>query len=172
VAFSPDGKTLAVGTGNWQEKKNGILRLYDTGTGQMIKEFAGSDGYIFHLQFLKDGRHLLANNAGAGCSIWDIESGKMTEIYRKEQDTRWVETSRDEKQIITTVSLGTVQIWNRNESQPRVNFKASDKFVHVATFSPDGKQIIVGAEDGTLSIWQNEPGKQTQVVESTAAAPE
>jgi WD40 repeat protein len=169
VTFSPDGKTLAVGTGNWREKKLGWLAFYDTQTGRKIKELAKNTGYIFHLQYLKDGRRLLANNAGAGCAVWDVETGEMVETYRKEQDTRWVEISHDEKQVIATVQPGVVQVWNRGESQPRDSFEVSDKFVHCATFSPDGKRILVGDEAGHLSVWERQPIPPKQVVESPAA---
>lgn len=169
VTFSPDGKTFAIGTGNWREKKLGWLAFYDTQTGKQIKELAKNTGYIFHLQYLKDGKHLLANNAGAGCAIWDVETGEMVETYRKEQDTRWVEISRDEKQIIATVQPGMIQVWNRNETEPWASFKASDKFVHCATFSPDGKRVIITDEAGDLSVWEVQSTTPTQVAESPTA---
>ena len=167
VTFSPDSKRIAVGTGSWRDNKTGRVTLYDSETGKRIKELEKSDGYVFHLQFLKNGRHLLANNAGAGCSIWDVESGEMVETYRQEQDTRWVEISADEQRIIATHKPGMVSIWNRNQSTPVVSFEASDKFVHCATFSPDGKHFLVGDEAGALSLWEMRKPAQTQVAEST-----
>ena len=163
LAFSPDGKMLAVGTGNWRDNKPGHITLYNPEDGKKIKEFANSEGYVFDLQFLKDGKHLLAGNARVGCAIWNVETGQIEESYRPDQDTRWVEISRDETRLIACTKPGLVQIWNRNESQPIASFKASEKFVHCATFAPDGKHVLVADEAGALSVWEMKPSAQTQV---------
>ncbi len=163
LAFSPDSKILAVGTGNWRDNKPGHITLYNPEDGKKIKEFADSEGYVFDLQFLKDGKHLLAGNARVGCAIWNVETGKIEESYRPDQDTRWVEISRDETRIIACAKPGLVQIWDRNESQPIASFKASEKFVHCATFAPDGKHVLVADEAGALSVWEMKPSAQTQV---------
>ncbi len=163
LAFSPDSQILAVGTGNWRDGKRGRITLYDPEDGRKIKEFAGSDGYVFDLQFLKDGKHLLAGNAGVGCAIWNVETGQLEESYRREQDTRWVEISRDETRLIACAKPGLVQIWKRNQAEPIASFKASDKFVHCATFAPDGKHVLVADEAGALSLWEMKSSSQNQV---------
>jgi WD40 repeat protein len=174
VAFSPDGKLLAVGTGDWKAKKNGKITLLDPQTGERVKSLEGSDGLIFHLQFLKNGR-LLAANAGAGvgagsgaggAAVWNVEDGRVEETYQTEGSARWVEISRDEKQVVATHG-GSVSVWNRGESAPLATFAASDKFVHCAAFSPDGKQLAVGDEASTLSIWELRDTPASAVAEST-----
>jgi WD40 repeat protein len=77
VAFSPDGRRLAVGTGDWKAKEDGRITLLDPQTGARLKTLEGSNGLVFHLQFLKDGQHLLAANAGAGVAIWTVETGRI-----------------------------------------------------------------------------------------------
>jgi WD40 repeat protein len=78
-----------------------------------------------------------------------------------------VEISRDEEQVIATSQLGMVQVWRRNNSEPLATVKASEKFIHCAAFSPDGKQILVCDEAGDLSVWEKQKTSGTQVVETT-----
>jgi len=170
VAFSPDSRTIAVGTGNLGEKKEGQILLYDTQTGEKVKELENSDGYVFHLQFLKDGKRLLAANGGAGCVIWNTETGEMDELYRSVEDTRWVEIDREEKRLIATARVGEVFLWNRHTSAPVVSLKASEKFIHCATFSPDRRHIVVADEAGALTLWQMTNAKQTQIAKSDDSA--
>ncbi len=169
VAFSPDGKLLATGTGNWREKKNGQITLWNPETGERLKTLEGSEGLVFQLQFLKNSRHLLSGKPGVGLCIWNVESGKVEETYNTLGYTRWIEISRDERRIVASHSLGMVTLWNRNVSQPNLEFKASEGFIHMAALSPDGKQIVVADEASTLSVWKLHETPEPQVVETTAA---
>lgn len=166
VAFSPDSRIMAIGTGNLGMNEQGQITLYDPQTGERTQELKNSDGYVFHLQFLKDGKRLLAANGGAGCVIWDVETGEMEEIYRAVEDTRWVEIDRDEKRLIASARIGEVFLWNRNIPAPSAFIKASDKFIHCTTFSPDGRHVLIADEAGKLSIWEISNSKTTQITKS------
>lgn len=170
--FSPDSQILAVGTGNLGEKKEGHILLYDTQTGEKKKDLDNSNGYVFHLQFLKDGKRLLAANGGAGCGIWNTETGEMEELYRAVEDTRWVEIDRDEERLIASARVGEVFLWNRYVSAPVVSLKASEKFIHCATFSPDGRHIVVADEAGALTLWEITDTQQSQVAKPNTSAEE
>jgi tricorn protease-like protein len=147
-------------------KEEGRILLYDPQTGKMVKELEKSGGYVFHLQFLKDGKRLLAANGGAGCAIWNIETEEMEEIFRTANDTRWVELEREENRIIATARVGEVFLYHRSGVVANASVKASEKFIHCATFSPDGQHIAVADEAGELTIWEMTSPKQSPVAKS------
>jgi WD40 repeat protein len=77
VAFSPDGRTLAV------EEDSGI-RLWEVASGQERTRFAGHEGFIGHdgrirsirsLAFSADGRVLVSAGADTTAMVWDVTGG-------------------------------------------------------------------------------------------------
>jgi hypothetical protein len=67
VAFSPDGKTLAVGDGT-------AVQLLDAATGKAVRKVAGMTEVV-SVAFSPDGR-LIAVGAGNAVRLFDVASGK------------------------------------------------------------------------------------------------
>jgi RNA polymerase sigma factor (sigma-70 family) len=65
LAFSPDGRRLAVG-GRW------TVRVWDLGTERPVRAFAGHRGTITALAFSPDGRRLASASEDSTALIWDV----------------------------------------------------------------------------------------------------
>ena len=79
VAFSPDGKALAVGYTAFE--RPGQITLLDPATGREIRTLIQpKDGYnsasLYALAFSPDGR-MLATGLYTGVAIWDVEKGHL-----------------------------------------------------------------------------------------------
>ncbi|MEI7688503.1 MAG: beta-propeller fold lactonase family protein, partial [Planctomycetota bacterium] len=79
VAYSPDGKRLAMCRGNIeQEGPTGKVTLLDPSTGKKIREFTpghsrGANDIAFH----PDGKHLFSAGRDQLVKIWQLEDGKL-----------------------------------------------------------------------------------------------
>ena len=69
VAFSPDGRWLAAGSGG------GGLRLWELETGQ-VRALAGHQAGLRSVTFSPDGRHLLSTDAGGLIVQWNARTGE------------------------------------------------------------------------------------------------
>lgn len=77
VAFSPDGKLLAVTCGEMPSEKLGksIIHVYNIATGKKIHEFEPPIGFRQWVYFYPDGKKLIAAG-GRTILIWDLIQGK------------------------------------------------------------------------------------------------
>ena len=64
LAWSPDGRTLAVGDRN--------IQLWEVATLKVRREFTGHEGQIRALAFSPDGRLLGSGSADTTVLIWDV----------------------------------------------------------------------------------------------------
>jgi internalin A len=85
LAFSPDGKTLAMGVGGLfgEKKKPGSVQLWDLTTGKKRASMPGPDGSILSLGFTPDGKTLVsvgsvneAKELNSQLTLWDVATAK------------------------------------------------------------------------------------------------
>src|SRR5271166_4885864 len=65
VAFSPDGKLLAIGTGDWRTENPGEVELWDPASGKHISNAWHSPRDVKALAFAPDGKRLAIAHAAA-----------------------------------------------------------------------------------------------------------
>jgi WD40 repeat protein len=72
VAFSPDGKTLAVGVGVLEDQTPGAAILYDVATGQVRATVPGHQGAVTCMAFSPDGKMLASADSRGTLKLWDV----------------------------------------------------------------------------------------------------
>ena len=75
LAFAPDGKTLAVGTGN---KK---IHLWDVATHKLIKTISGHQHAVCELAFSADGTILASGDTGGKIHLWELATRRPLKTY-------------------------------------------------------------------------------------------
>lgn len=107
LAWSPDGKTLAVGT--WQ-----ALQLWDAASGRQTATFAVPNGQFYQLAWSPDGQLLAAGVDDNTLRIWDMRTNNLLKTL---QGTGGVVLSvawsaRGDR-LAAGNSDGSVQVWER-----------------------------------------------------------
>lgn len=86
VRFSPDGKTLAVGTGGrlyHEEKDKANVELWAFASGKLLRRWSADADSVFCLAFAPNGKILASGGAADGAAIWEAATGKL--LYRKHE---------------------------------------------------------------------------------------
>jgi WD40 repeat protein/class 3 adenylate cyclase/energy-coupling factor transporter ATP-binding protein EcfA2 len=157
VAFSPDGRLLAVGTLP-QPPARSEVQLWDVASRRKIGIALTSEGQASP-QFSQDGRLLAAHDGQGGIVLWDVagrrQYGRTLEADVPGGHAHAVAAfSPDNRTLVTGGRLGQVRFWDpatgAKLAEPATTH--ADIVVDLA-FSPDGRLLASGSADGTVIVW-------------------
>ncbi len=103
IAFSPDGKTLAIGY------LDGTIKLLDPASGQELASWSGGTQAVSGLAFSPDGK-ILASGAGDKINLWEVSSGKELSNLDISNVTS-LAFSPDGKFILSRSFYSMVRLW-------------------------------------------------------------
>jgi WD40 repeat protein len=176
VAFSPDGKTLATGSNEFNSG-TGLGRLWNVAKRQQI---GGPLAGVVSVAFSPDGKTLATGGAtgsawGDGTlRLWDAATHRQigSPITVAARERRLVSVpglkplaigsgpvysvafSPDGKTLATGSADGSVRLWDAaTRRQIGGPFIGPANAVNSVAFSPDGKTLATGNQDGTVRLW-------------------
>jgi WD40 repeat protein len=149
VARSPDGRSIALGSGS------GRLELWDAGSGKLVRTLRDSGPYFSQLRYSPDGKFLAVGQSDFTAVLWDV--GKGTEVRRLQlppsegRPGSWFDGlafSPDGRFLATSADPDRTRLWE----------VASGKEVWqapqhgAAGFAPDGKTLVTSNWDQPLQF--------------------
>ena len=171
IAFSPDGKSLAV------SGSDKFIYIFDASTKSVIKKLNGNGKPLKSISFSPNGEYLFALNDDGEMSVWHLPDEKLlrgTKAMRGIFRTISNEFSKDGKYFLF-VNEGNFGVWQTSDLKQLDGFKTAEKYeskggemtigydrvpVYSATFINDGKEIIASHYDGSWRVWNVSSGKQ------------
>ena len=122
LAFSPDGKTLAVGysqNGTWALPGN--VQFWSTKDGKLLGSFlAHEGGMVRSLAYTKDGKTLLTASYDQTIKLWDLKNDKATIKATMNGHTGpiWgIALSPDGRYLASASSDKTVRLWRMADAE-------------------------------------------------------
>jgi WD40 repeat protein len=158
--FSSDGQLILVGG------YDGILRLYQTQTGQEIRRFEGHSAPVNSVAFSRDDKLILSGSGDFHdrdytARLWDAETGK--EIKRFEghkMDVTSVAFSPDDKYALTGSFDKTAILWDVHTGKEVRRFIGHIDGINAALFSPNGLLTLTVSSDQTARLWKTSTGEE------------
>lgn len=112
LAFSPDGKTIAVGGSDSQ------VHLFQTGDGKLIRSMPGHTSAVAGLAFHPSGALLASAGKDRTVRLWNPANGQLVKAL--EGHTSWVQGvaffARGTR-VASAGADGTVRLWDLTESK-------------------------------------------------------
>ncbi|HXX94462.1 MAG TPA: PDZ domain-containing protein [Planctomycetota bacterium] len=148
LAFSSDGKRLAVGVGN-------AIVIYDTDSWCEVRRLGGFPNALVSLGWSPDARRLAAGGQEGAVALWDLSEGGSPRAL--EGHTAYVGAvvfSPDGRTVLTGSHDGSVRLWDPAEGRERrVLLVQGPAGALSAAFSRDGRRVAVGLGDGDVHVW-------------------
>lgn len=150
LAFSPDGKTLAVAGYK-------CVRLLDS-TGNPFRILAGPSHQVQCLAFSPDGKTLAAGGGLPGENgevvLFDFSTGKPRRTLGEHTEVVTSVAFKPNAAEIATASLDkTIKIWDAATGKLLRNLKDHADAVFSVAYSPDGKYLATASGDRTVKLF-------------------
>ena len=158
LAFSPDGKILASGTGFSASP----IRLWDVATGKEIGRLEGHGSWVSSLMFWPDGKKLASSSGDQTIRIWDVASRKCLDVLRGHRQEVWrLALLPDGKTLVSGAKDGTVCFWDTSVTHPH-QFSITMPAHDIANwhFASDGHSILILDGEGHVTRWGGEDFQQ------------
>ena len=175
IAFTPDGKTLAVGMLDYG-KSNHTIRLYEIGTGKLVRTISGLTRHADRLEFSRDGRFLFAVLHDDRFAIWDIANA--TQMNLDEFPTVVTDLAFAANGQHVALAVGeygktkSIQVHEVAGGKLVKRLDREDAAAWSLTYSPDGRSLCwlqpsptpapAAARYTEVQVWDVESGKLRQ----------
>ena len=159
LAFSPDGKTLAVGSG--EPSRSGDITLWDMATGKVVKNYADHHiDSVLALDFTPDGKLLASGGADKAVRVTDLSTGKVVKVFEGHTHHVLGLTWRaDGRMLASSGADNVVKVWDWTTGDRRKSIDGWDKEVTGISYLGAADQFATGAGDNKLRLLTSDGGE-------------
>jgi WD40 repeat protein len=147
IAYSPDGKWLAVGL------DNGSVRLLDVIRQQEIHLLKGHTDRIYSVAFAPDNKTIASASWDHTVRLWDVATGLELRMLTAHEDKVFsVAFAPNGKVLASSDSRGVVHLWEPASGNLLKSLKSKGKITAAVAFSADSQRLATSNADYRVNI--------------------
>jgi WD40 repeat protein/transcriptional regulator with XRE-family HTH domain len=162
VVFSPDGKYVL--TGGY----DGIARLFDVQTGQVVRQFTGNEERRgMRAIFSPNGGSIFASSIDGSVWKWDLKSGAVQLHLSYDDALADIKISPDGTRLLTASLDKNARLLDAQTGATICQFSGHTDQLRDVAFSADARYVATSSLDGTARLWKTDSCEPLRVFSST-----
>ncbi|MFW5691977.1 MAG: protein kinase domain-containing protein [Chloroflexota bacterium] len=155
VAFDPTDSIIAAGG------SDGTVALWDTATGELLRQFGDHNGAVAGLEFSSDGMRLATGSYDGTAALWDPSNGaRLLTLEGHLNRINDVAFLPDDTGLVTASWDNTIRLWDTATGETLRQFIGHGDRIQTVRVSTDGQYIYSGAGDTTMRMWDIMSGQE------------
>ena len=175
LAFSPDGKTCAIGRGKY-------LLLIDAASGRCLRVLGGHEGMVAGAVFSNDGSKIATSAFDTAdedqvtsysknrkldftARLWNVSDGRCLRVFAGHtKSVVGLAISADGSRIVTGSDDSSAKLWDAENGKCLLTLTGHEHGIGSVAIAPDGNTILTGSGDHTARLWDAKSGRCLQVL--------
>jgi WD40 repeat protein len=162
-AFSPDGKTLAIGEGHGQ------VDLWELGKPRLRSVLNGHSADVKVLAFARDSLSLFTGSDDGKVLRWNVTTVESSILQAGQGPVRAMALSREGGILATCSRDVDINLWDLEKNLLITNLHGHHTSLRAMEFSPDGKLLASADYGGTLALWDVAARRSTALFQAHTA---
>lgn len=164
LAYSPDGRTLASGSGR-SRGRDGTVLLWDAASMRVCATFQGpeeDEPTVNCVAFSPDGRTLASIHDVKVINLWDVPEGRQRAVLpSRDSASLYLAYSPDGKTLASANGFpSSVALWDLAAGTAKVIFRGHASMITGLAFAPDGQAVATSSRDKTVKTWDTTTGRE------------
>ncbi len=172
VAFSPDGKRLLAGGGDWKPGGIAQVTIWDVASRKQVLKLTGHQGPVLAIACSPDGKTIATGSVDRTVRLWDAGSGKPLKTLPGHGGlVEGMVFLADGATLVSGSMDRTVRFWDVKSGMEKDRLSLP-RGVRAVCLTPDEKTLVVGGCKKTLKLFTTADRQEKAVLwDGTGSGP-
>jgi serine/threonine protein kinase len=153
LAFTPDGRRVAVGTADH------LVKIFDAASGQLLGTFEKHQSLVTAVAFHPGGRMVLSASLDGAVKLWDAATGEEElPIPTHPDGAGGVAFTADGRFFATGGGDACIRLFETNSGRESARLSGHQDTVTAVAFGGAGNVLVSASADRTARVWHGRDG--------------